>query len=278
MTELLKLAEQVKIIVKNAAKLMRTESFSITEKEGKSYNIVTSADVAVQDFLQKELLALLPGSGFLGEENNQDDSKKEFCWVVDPIDGTANFARGMKQSGISVAIRKGNELVLGVVYNPELDDMFMAVKGGGAFLNGKKINVSDRDFEHSIVCTALCLYRKSYTDMCCDILRTLHKECADFRRFGVASLELCYLALGRIELFFELRLFPWDFAAGAVILREAGGTIGTVKWDGNGAHFSDKLVLDGPSPLIAANCCDNIHKISEIVIKNMTNFNPLEYN
>lgn len=278
MVDLEKLVEQVKDLVLEAAKFTKVGNYSITEKEGESYNIVTSADVAVQEFLQKGLLELVPGSGFMGEEEDQRDTDKEMCWIVDPIDGTTNFARGMQQSGISVAFRMGKDLVLGVVYNPDLDDMFWGVKGKGSYLNGKRLSVSKKDFEHSIVCTALCLYRKNYADICAKILKEVFLDCADFRRFGVASLEVCYVAAGRADSFFEFRLYPWDIGAAAVILREAGGVIGTIDWSKGGLELSTDLILDAPNPIIASNCCENFHKIGQIVLKHMDTFNPAEYN
>lgn len=294
MLDLNKLVEQVKAVVVEAAKFTQVTEFSVCEKEGESYNIVTSADVAVQEFLQERLPSLVPGSSFQGEEEGWQHGKGEMRWIVDPIDGTANFSRGMRQSGISVAFRTNDGLVLGVVYNPDLKDLFWAIKGGGAYLNGERISVSKKDFEHSILCTALCLYRKNYSKICSDVLFDAYQKCADFRRFGAASLELCYLAAGRVDTYFEIRLFPWDFAAATVILREAGGVIGTLDWSeldadnsGGARDFSSgsgsirlttDLVLDGPSTVIAANCCENFHKIGQIVINHMEYFDPKEYN
>ena len=277
MKDLEKLVEQVKEIVLASAQFTKVDSFSVEEKEGESWNIVTSADVAVQDYLQKELLALIPGAGFQGEENHQQDIAKEVCWIVDPIDGTTNFARGMQQSGISVGLREGSELVLGVVYNADLDDMFWATKGNGAYLNGKKLSVSNKDFAHSIICTAMSLYRKSYAKMCSDVLLETYGQCADFRRFGVASLEICYLAAGRVDTFFELRLFPWDFAAAAVILREAGGVISTMVWDKGPARLSSDMILDAPSPIIAANNEENLKKLGSIILGHMKDFDAGAY-
>ena len=277
MKDLEKLVEQVKEIVLASAQFTKVDSFSVEEKEGESWNIVTSADVAVQDYLQKELLALIPGAGFQGEENHQQDIAKEVCWIVDPIDGTTNFARGMQQSGISVGLREGSELVLGVVYNADLDDMFWATKGNGAYLNGKKLSVSNKDFAHSIICTARSLYRKSYAKMCSDVLLETYGQCADFRRFGVASLEICYLAAGRVDTFFELRLFPWDFAAAAVILREAGGVISTMVWDKGPARLSSDMILDAPSPIIAANNEENLKKLGSIILGHMKDFDAEAY-
>ena len=275
--DLQKLVEQVKTIVLASAKFTKTDSFSIEEKEGESWNIVTSADVAVQEYLQKELMALLPEAGFYGEEEHEHDFSKPISWIVDPIDGTTNFARGMQQSGISVGLRQGQELVLGVVYNPDLDDMFWATKGNGAYLNGKRLSVSKKDFAHSIFCTAMCLYRKSYAKLCSDVLFEAYNQCADFRRFGVASLEMCYLAAGRVDTFFELRLFPWDFAAAAVILSEAGGVMSTMVWDKGKAEPSGKLILDAPSPMIAANSRENLEKLCSIILKHMDGFDASEY-
>ena len=279
MVDLEKLVEQVKDLVLESAKFTKAGNYSITEKEGESYNIVTSADLAVQEFLQKNLMALVPDSGFMGEEEGQRDNGTRLCWVVDPIDGTTNFARGMQQSGISVAFRVDGEYVLGVVYNPDLDDMFWAVKGKGAYLNGKRLSVSKKDFEHSVICTALCLYRKNYADICTEVLKETFLKCADFRRFGVASLEICYVAAGRADLFFEFRLYPWDIAAAAVILREAGGVIGTLDWnDMRNVKVTTDLAPDAPSAIIAANNVENFKKVGQIVISHLGDFNPKEYN
>ena len=277
MRDLQKLVEQVKEIVLASAKFTKVDTFSIEEKEGESWNIVTSADVAVQEYLQKELMALLPEAGFYGEEEHEHDFSKEISWIVDPIDGTTNFARGMQQSGISVGLREGSELVLGVVYNPDLDDMFWATKGNGAYLNGKRLSVSKKDFAHSILCTAMSLYRKSYAKMCSDVLLEAYNQCADFRRFGVASLEICYLAAGRVDTFFELRLFPWDFAAAAVILSEAGGVISTMVWDKGPAKLSPDMILDAPSPIIAANSKENLERLGGIILRHMKDFDASSY-
>ena len=241
-------------------------------------DIVTAADKATEKLIRESISSRFPDHRFYGEETGKsDDNGSPYCWIVDPIDGTTNFARGMQQSGISVALRVGKDLVLGVVYNADLKDMFWATKGNGAYLNGKRISVSKKDFEHSLLCTAMSLYRKSYAKICSDILLDAYMQIADFRRFGVASLEICYLAAGRVDSFFELRLFPWDFAAAAVILREAGGVISTMTLEKDNVHLSDELVLDAPSPVIAANCCENLHKIGKIITKHMADFDSAEY-
>ncbi len=246
--------EQVIDAVRNCKKIAEAQ-FTVSEKDGAS-NLVTTADVEVQRYLEKSLSEILPRAAFLGEEKPDYLSEGTF-WVVDPIDGTSNFVRGMGLSAFSVALIDNGEAVLGVVYNPFTDDLFYAEKGKGAFLNGSPITVSDRDFSHSVIFTAFSLYEKSLAEPCRNILAELYPHCDDFRRLGSAALELCYLAAGRGELYFEIRVFPWDWAAAGVIIREAGGIIGTV-------HFDD-VRYDRPIIIIAANNPQNYDRLRETV-------------
>ncbi len=142
-------------------------------------------------------------------------------WDVDPIDGTANFVRDLGASTISVALVKEGRPVLGVIYNPYRDEMFYAEEGKGAYLNGKPIGVSDRSLESSLFCTSLSVYNKDLLNHCINIIKEVYQKCDDIRRIGSAALELAYLATGRLDLYFELRLCPWDFAAGEIIVKEA---------------------------------------------------------
>lgn len=214
--------------MKRASELMVSGGFEISEK-GDIANIVTSSDVAVQDFLCRELSALLPGCGFLCEEEDVHHLDKEYVWIIDPIDGTANYSRGIDQCAICVGLRHNEEMVMGVVYLPRTNELFHAEKGHGAFLNGKQIHVSDRSFKNSIMCTALAVYHKEYAEFCSRIIVDAFKQINDIRRFGAAAPELCYVAVGRCELYFEAILSPWDYAAASVILTESGGTITDLK-------------------------------------------------
>jgi len=254
------LLEEVKRVVLEASVFMHIEDAQVFEKDGVA-NLVTSADLAVQKYLAKELVALVPGCGFYGEEEHLCTLGDGRRWIVDPIDGTANFTRSLGQSGISVAFVDGNEVVLGVVYNPVSKEMFWAVKGQGAFLNGKRLHVSSKDFQHSLYCTAFSLYRKEFAGICNNILMDAYYECSDFRRFGVCSLEMCYLAAGKVDLYFEIRLAPWDFSAAMIIVREAGGYVESFK----GTIPS----LDSPCPLIVANSNENLLHMHEIVERHM---------
>lgn len=247
-------------IVKKAGRLALGSDIEITEK-GSVENIVTNVDVAVQKLLEEKLTALIPGSGFFGEESEGKRPSAKYCWIVDPIDGTQNFARGMNQTGICVALCEDNTVILGVVYNPFNKEMYWAEKGKGSFLNGKRLHVSDKPFKNSIFCTAMSTYNKEYSKTCNDIIMDVFYKCNDVRRFGVCSLELCYLANGSCDLYYEFRLYPWDYAAASLILTEAGGFIEN--------PFDEEPSLEHPCPIIAANSKENFDTLKSYVRKYM---------
>lgn len=248
--------EDVEKIVRQAAELMMAANFEITHKEGYA-NIVTSTDVAVQDFLCKHLAELLPGSGFLCEEEDMNDTSHEYTWIIDPIDGTANFSRGIDQCAICIGLKAVEGIVMGLVYIPRSNELFYAEKGKGAYLNGKRINVSNRPFANSILCTALPVYHKEYAPLCSKIILEAFTQCNDIRRFGACAPELCYLAMGRCEMYFEYLLSPWDFAAASLILTEAGGVISDL--NGNAPTCLH------PSGIVAANNKENLDRMLGIV-------------
>lgn len=248
--------QQIIDIVKEAAGLMQTDAFEISEKEGFA-NIVTSSDVAVQDFLCGRLKELMPDSGFLCEEEDMWDTSHEYTWIIDPIDGTANYSRGIAQCAICVGLKHNEDMAMGVVYIPMTGEMFYAEQGKGAFLNGRQIHVSERPFENSLLCTALPVYHKEYAQMCSDIIVEAFGRCNDIRRFGACAPELCYLAMGRCELYFEYLLSPWDYAAASLIVTEAGGTITAT--DGSPVKLTQK------GGVIAANNAANHKQMTDIV-------------
>lgn len=248
-------------IVKEASSLMVGKGYEVFEKDGLA-NLVTSSDLAVQEFLTGRLSEVLPGSGFICEEEDFHDTSKELFWIIDPIDGTANYSRGIADCCISVALAKKDEgPVLGVVYSPARGELYSAIKGGGAFLNGKPVHVSDRPFENGIFCCAMSTYRKEFAKTCSDIIYDVHMRSNDTRRWGSAAIELCLLASGFVELYFEMRLQPWDYAAGELILTEAGGCI---------ASFDGKAPsLYAPSLVAAANTPGNLQRLLGIVHDHM---------
>ena len=253
--ELLRLEGELISILGRAAALIKDAPFEIDEKDG-PVNIVTSNDVACQQFLYKELSALLPDSGFLGEEG-LCDRDHSYVWVIDPIDGTANYSRGIADCAISVALVNKGQAVLGAVYSIFTGEVFSATRGGGARCNGKPIKVSGRDFSGGILCTAMSVYNKKLARVCGDIIYEAYMECNDVRRFGTCALELCYIAAGRCDLYFEIRVFPWDYAAGYLILEEAGGVLKALA--GAEPDFS------GPTVLVGANNEESYRKLDGIV-------------
>ena len=202
--------------------ILSDAGFSV-ENKGTKENYVTSTDRKVEAFLKERLTSVLPGSAFLGEEGDESVGDAQLFWIVDPIDGTANYARGVPASVVSVALARDGEIVLGVVRNPYTDETFHALKGEGSFLNGRRLNVSSRARANCMVCTAWSCYNKSLSHYCFDVTQRLYAECEDVRRIGTAAYELCLLAKGAVDLYFEIRLAPWDYAAGSLIVSEAGG-------------------------------------------------------
>lgn len=250
------LIEEIKNIVREASKIMLNEVFTIDEKSGHS-DLVTSNDIAVQKFLEEKLTLLINNSAFFGEEGKKIPSDAEYVWVVDPIDGTANYSRGLGLSVISVALLKNGKRFMGVVYNPYKEEMFHAVLGEGAYLNNEVIHVSDRPLEKSMLCSAMCLYEKRYAKPCFNIIERIYERSDDLRRLGTAALELCYVACGRAELYFEIRLSPWDYGAGTLIINEAGGF--------SEVMFNDDITLEKPAGVIAANSKENFEFIKNVV-------------
>lgn len=262
MFDLLELKLKVVEIVKLATNLVSTRKITVSQKET-AENIVTSADYEIQRFLCQELKQLLPNAGFLCEENRLIDIKHDYIWVIDPIDGTTNFARGIPECSISVALVRNSDPILGVVYNISNNDLFTAVKNLGAELNNNPIKVSSRTFRNSLFCTAMSLYQKDYSGICVDIITEAYRRCNDIRRFGSCALELCYIAAGMCELYFEIRVYPWDYAAGLLILQEAGGILTGFK--------SEKLSLNKPTVLVGANTVKNHEILNEIVNTHLKN-------
>ena len=194
------------------------------EKTGAA-DLVTKYDVAVQEFLRRELLALCPEADFFGEEGQHEALTKDWTFIVDPIDGTTNFVRELHYSNIAVALCYQGQVRYAVVYNPFVEELYAAERGRGATLNGRPIHVSDHDAGHAICLCGSSIYDRRCTDRNFAIMRWLYDRTLDLRRFGSAELDICQVAAGRIEIFFECRLSPWDFAAGSLILEEAGGRL-----------------------------------------------------
>lgn len=202
--------------------ILHAHDAAVHQKEG-HFNFVTDTDVAVQEFLKKELSSLAPDAFFFSEEQENAALTDAPTFVIDPIDGTINFMRDRRQSAISIAYLVNKQPVFAAVYNPYANEMFTAEKDKGAFLNGKPIHVSDTPFEKCVTAFGTSPYDAELArqTMACALGFLL--QGGDLRRTGSACVDLCDVACGRADIFFELRLRPWDVAAGSLIVQEAGG-------------------------------------------------------
>ena len=224
--------EQLIAIVREAGDIVRSahDIARATHEKTSAADLVTEYDVAVEDFLKRRLLALLPEAVFYGEEEQEHtDPTKGWAFIVDPIDGTTNFVRGIRQCAVSVGVARDGVMEYGVVYDPAKDELFTARRGKGAFCNGQPIHVSSLPLAQGIFLVGTALYRKEYAAPSLHMVEQLFARSCDFRRMGSAALDLCYVACGRAEVYFEYSLFPWDYAAGSLIVTEAGGVVSTME-------------------------------------------------
>lgn len=223
-------------------------AFSVDKKAGKA-NFVTSYDKKIQAELKMRLQEAIPEAAFVGEEEEKHTfEERGYTFIVDPIDGTTNFMKDYHASSISVALAKDGERIAGVVYNPYLDEMFYAQKGMGAYCNGEAIHVSEEPLENGLVIFGTAPYYEEYARLSFELAYECFSRALDVRRSGSAALDLCNVAAGRAELYFECVLCPWDYAAGSLIVEEAGGYVGTM----NG----EALSLEKKCSVAASNRCD----------------------
>ena len=212
---------------KVAMKYFRTK-FNIMNK-GK-IDLVTEADIAVERKIQEILYKHFPKYGFLAEENSSQTGIMEKplgkYWVVDPIDGTTNFAHGFPEFSISIGLVEGDEILMGVVFKPFTKDIYFAIDGKGATLNNARISVSKtNELVKSLLITGFPYERNIFMERTLESINVLSGEVQGLRRFGSAALDLCYVAEGICDGFFEYTIKPWDVSAGILIVKEAGGKV-----------------------------------------------------
>ena len=224
--------EQIISIVREAGEIVLSahDVWSQTHEKSSAADLVTEYDLAVERFLKEKLPPLVPGSLFFGEEEKENASPLTgWVFIVDPIDGTTNFVRGLKHSAISVALAHDGAMEYGVVYDPYKDEIFSAKRDGGAFLNGRPVRVSERPLDQGVFGMGTAIYDRQFIAPTMRLTEQLFRRSCDFRRLGAAALDLCDVACGRLDLFFEYSLSPWDHAAGGLILIEAGGVLSTLE-------------------------------------------------
>lgn len=226
--DLTQLIEQIKLVALEAGAFIRNqrETFGYEMVEVKGLNdLVSHVDKTSEQMIVKGLQEIMPGAGFIVEENTLN-LKQQFNWIVDPLDGTTNFVHGVPCYAVSIALETAGTIIAGVVYEVAREECFWAVRGGGAFLNGKRISVSQRaNLSQSLIATGFPIYNFSRIQNYMAALEYCMRHTHGVRRIGAAAADLCYLACGRVDAFFEYNLSPWDVAAGSLIVEEAGGTV-----------------------------------------------------
>lgn len=190
-------------------------------------DFVTQVDQASEQAIMETVRKAYPEHGFLCEESGSTGGDAEVVWVIDPLDGTTNFIHGFPQYCVSIAVRSRGALAHAVVYDPVRNELFTASRGRGAFLNDRRIRVSKATrLTEALVGTGFPFKELTRLELYTRQLQTLMKTCAGVRRAGAAALDLAYVACGRLDAFWELGLSPWDMAAGALLIAEAGGLVG----------------------------------------------------
>lgn len=208
--------------------------FKVSKKEGVN-NLVTEADHAAEKAIIEVIHRYFPGHQVLGEESGAIVQDSAYKWIVDPIDGTVNFAHGIPLNCVSIAIEHDGEIIMGAVYNPHLNEFFFAEKGKGALLNDRPIRVSDEsEALHACLVTGFPYTYINMPNGPLEIFERFVRKGVPVRRLGSAAIDLCWVACGRFDGFYEHKLEPWDSAAGYLIVEEAGGRV----TDLNGDKFS----------------------------------------
>lgn len=201
------------------------DNIETTEKGASDY--VTNVDKAAEQAIIDTIRASYPDHSIITEESGVLTGKdNDIQWIIDPLDGTTNFVKGLPHFSVSIAIRVKNRTEVGVVYDPIKNELFTAIRGSGAKLNDLRLRIeSKRDLSGTVLATGFPFKQPKYMPTHFAIMNALIEDCADFRRTGSAALDLCYLAANRVDGFFEIGLKAWDIAAGELIVREAGGIV-----------------------------------------------------
>lgn len=223
-----------------------TFSYDKVEEKGQ-HDLVSYVDKEAEKMVVAELREILPEAGFVTEEGTVEQaSGQRFRWIIDPLDGTTNFIHGLPPYCVSLALMEDNEQVVGVVYEAFSKECFYAWKGSKAYLDGREIRVSTIDkFQHTLTAVGLSHSSKDTIDHLLESMRILLHETSGIRRIGSAAIDLCYVACGRVDGFFQKNLSPWDVAAGALIAERAGARV-TDFSGGNDYVFGKQILAANP--------------------------------
>ncbi len=247
--ELQQLLEGTIPIAKEAGAFIRRErhDFDLNHVEHKGFNdLVSYVDKEAEKLIVDQLSALLPEAGFITEEGTKNFQKEKYNWIVDPLDGTTNFIHGIPVFSVSIALEKDGEVVLGVVYEVNKSECFYAIKDGGAFCNDTPIKVSEApSLASSLIATGFPYYDFDRIDAYLGVLKNLMHSTHGLRRIGSAAVDLCYVACGRVDGYFEYNLNAYDVAGGAIIVQEAGGKVTDFK-DGQDYIYGREIIATNP--------------------------------
>jgi myo-inositol-1(or 4)-monophosphatase len=243
--DLQQLCQRVIEIARHAGDFIKqeAENFDRSKVEMKGFNnLVSYVDKQAEAQLVDDLRKALPEAGFITEEETATERGDTYNWIIDPLDGTTNFTHGLHHFAVSIGLMEGDKVVLGVIYNPMHNECFYATKSNGAYLNDKRINVSDAPgLKDSLIATGFPYYDFELTQQYLQVLGAFMGTSHGVRRIGSAALDLAYVAAGRFEGFFEYNLNAWDVAAGVVIVQEAGGELSKFT-DGGDYIFGREIV------------------------------------
>lgn len=207
-----------------ASQLNNIDQLNVHEKNKNDY--VSEVDQHAEAIIIQTIKKYYPDHSILAEESGRDQKKSDFEWIIDPLDGTTNFLHQFPQFAVSIAVTEKGKLMHGVIYDPLKDELFYASKGAGARLNNFRIRVSDqKTLDNALLATGFPYYQFDYLDEYLASFKDFVTQTAGLRRAGSAALDLAYVAAGRVDGYYELNLKPWDIAAGALIVQEAGGLV-----------------------------------------------------
>jgi myo-inositol-1(or 4)-monophosphatase len=237
--EVIALSKEVGQFMKEENKKIRTGD---VESKEHFNSLVTYVDKTVEQKVIAKLSTLIDDAGFIAEEGTSSKIGEKYNWIIDPLDGTTNFIHGLPIYCVSIALQEDNEIVLGVIFEPNMNECFYAWKGSKAYLNGEVISVSSaKRMEDSLLATGFPYWDFNRMDAYLRILKDFTARTRGIRRIGSAAVDLAYVACGRFEAFYEYSLKPWDIAAGAFIIEQAGGVV--TDFQGNRDLVSGKEIL-----------------------------------
>ncbi|RKD33454.1 inositol monophosphatase family protein [Thermohalobacter berrensis] len=229
MKDLKEVLNNVKSWAKEVGKIqleyLEKEDLKINTKSSK-VDLVTEVDELSEKYILDKIKKHYPDHKILSEESGEIDLDSDYLWIIDPLDGTTNYAQGLPIFAISIALQHKGETLLGVVYLPKLDEMFEALKDEGAYLNGKRINVSNKsNLQDCVLATGFPYDKRTHKDNNANYFAHFVPKVRGLRRMGAAAYDLANVAAGRLDGFWEINLSPWDVAAGVLIIKEAKGKV-----------------------------------------------------